>query len=85
MQRVGDAAKTSSSSSSREVGRALGSGPRLAMLDLLAQGERSVEQLADGGGAVGGERLPAPPGAAPSRPRGDPARGRARLLPARRR
>jgi rhodanese-related sulfurtransferase len=29
------------------VGRALASGPRLAMLDLLAQGERSVEQLAE--------------------------------------
>jgi rhodanese-related sulfurtransferase len=28
------------------AGRALGSAPRLAMLDVLAQGERSVEQLA---------------------------------------
>jgi DNA-binding transcriptional ArsR family regulator len=33
-----------------EVGRALGSGPRLALLDLLAQGERSVEQLAAASG-----------------------------------
>jgi DNA-binding transcriptional ArsR family regulator len=33
-----------------EVGRALGSGPRLAMMDLLAQGERSVEQLAAAAG-----------------------------------
>jgi rhodanese-related sulfurtransferase len=33
-----------------EAGRALGSGPRLAMLDLLAQGERSVEQLAAAAG-----------------------------------
>jgi DNA-binding transcriptional ArsR family regulator len=33
-----------------EVGRALGSGPRLAMMDLLAQGERSVEQLATAAG-----------------------------------
>ena len=32
------------------VGRALGSAPRLAMLDLLAQGERSVEQLAGAAG-----------------------------------
>lgn len=32
------------------VGRALASGPRLAMLDLLAQGERSVEQLAEAAG-----------------------------------
>ena len=29
-----------------EVGQALGSGPRLVLMDLLAQGERSVEQLA---------------------------------------
>ena len=29
-----------------QVGHALGSGPRLAMLDLLSQSERSVEQLA---------------------------------------
>lgn len=33
-----------------EVGRALGSGPRLALMDLLAQGERSVEQLAGAAG-----------------------------------
>jgi rhodanese-related sulfurtransferase/predicted transcriptional regulator len=33
-----------------QVGRALGSGPRLAMLDLLSQGERSVEQLAAAAG-----------------------------------
>ena len=33
-----------------EVGRALGSGPRLALMDLLAQGERSVEQLAAAAG-----------------------------------
>ena len=33
-----------------EVARALGSGPRLALMDLLAQGERSVEQLAGGAG-----------------------------------
>jgi rhodanese-related sulfurtransferase/DNA-binding MarR family transcriptional regulator len=33
-----------------QAGRALGSGPRLAMLDLLAQGERSVEQLAGAAG-----------------------------------
>lgn len=33
-----------------EAGRALASGPRLAMLDLLAQGERSVEQLATAAG-----------------------------------
>ena len=33
-----------------QVGHALGSGPRLAMLDLLAQGERSVEQLAGAAG-----------------------------------
>jgi rhodanese-related sulfurtransferase len=33
-----------------DVGRALASGPRLAMLDLLAQGERSVEELADAAG-----------------------------------
>jgi rhodanese-related sulfurtransferase/biotin operon repressor len=32
------------------VGRALASGPRLAVLDLLAQGERSVEQLAEAAG-----------------------------------
>jgi DNA-binding transcriptional ArsR family regulator len=32
------------------VGRALGSAPRLLMLDLLAQGERSVEHLADAAG-----------------------------------
>lgn len=29
------------------VGRAIGSGPRLELLDILAQGERSVERLAD--------------------------------------
>ena len=33
-----------------DVGRALGSGPRLALLDLLAQGERSVEDLATAAG-----------------------------------
>jgi rhodanese-related sulfurtransferase len=33
-----------------QVGHALGSGPRLAMLDLLAQGERPVEQLAAAAG-----------------------------------
>jgi rhodanese-related sulfurtransferase len=33
-----------------EVGRALGSGPRLALMDLLAQGERSVEALASDAG-----------------------------------
>ena len=33
-----------------QVGQALGSGPRLAMLDLLSQGERSVEQLAAAAG-----------------------------------
>ena len=33
-----------------QVGHALGSGPRLAMLDLLSQGERSVEQLAAAAG-----------------------------------
>ncbi len=33
-----------------EVARALGSGPRLALVDLLAQGERSVEQLAGAAG-----------------------------------
>jgi DNA-binding transcriptional ArsR family regulator len=33
-----------------EVARALGSGPRLALMDLLAQGERSVEQLAGAAG-----------------------------------
>lgn len=33
-----------------QVGRALGSGPRLAILDLLCQGERSVEQLAGAAG-----------------------------------
>jgi rhodanese-related sulfurtransferase/DNA-binding MarR family transcriptional regulator len=32
------------------VGQALGSGPRLVMLDVLAQGERSVEQLAEAAG-----------------------------------
>jgi rhodanese-related sulfurtransferase/DNA-binding HxlR family transcriptional regulator len=32
------------------VGHALGSGPRLVMLDVLAQGERSVEQLAEAAG-----------------------------------
>lgn len=30
------------------VGRAIGSGPRLELLELLAQGERSVERLAEG-------------------------------------
>ncbi len=33
-----------------DVARALGSGPRLALLDLLAQGERSVEDLATAAG-----------------------------------
>jgi DNA-binding transcriptional ArsR family regulator len=32
------------------VGHALGSAPRLVMLDVLAQGERSVEQLAEAAG-----------------------------------
>jgi rhodanese-related sulfurtransferase len=33
-----------------EVGRALASGPRLALMDLLAQGERSVDELASSAG-----------------------------------
>jgi rhodanese-related sulfurtransferase/DNA-binding MarR family transcriptional regulator len=33
-----------------QVGRALGSGPRLVILDLLSQGERSVEELARAAG-----------------------------------
>jgi rhodanese-related sulfurtransferase len=33
-----------------EVGRALASGPRLALMDLLSQGERSVDELASSAG-----------------------------------
>src|SRR5689334_14236011 len=33
-----------------DVGRALASGPRLALLDLLSQGERSVDELASSAG-----------------------------------
>jgi rhodanese-related sulfurtransferase/DNA-binding MarR family transcriptional regulator len=33
-----------------EVGRALASGPRLALMDLLSQGERSVDELASAAG-----------------------------------
>ena len=33
-----------------EVGRALASGPRLALMDLLSQGERSVDELASSSG-----------------------------------
>lgn len=47
---AGDLAKTGLFESLARVGRALGSAPRLALLDLLAQGERSVEQLAEAAG-----------------------------------
>ena len=36
-----------------EVGRALASGPRLALMDLLSQGERSVDELASAADLVG--------------------------------
>ena len=46
----GDPAKTRLFEHLAQVGHALGSGPRLVMLDLLGQGERSVEQLAGAAG-----------------------------------
>jgi rhodanese-related sulfurtransferase/DNA-binding MarR family transcriptional regulator len=47
---VGDAAKHELFDRLAEVGRALAGGSRLLMLDVLAQGERSVEHLADAAG-----------------------------------
>ena len=47
---VGDAAKHELFDRLAEVGRALAAGSRLLMLDVLAQGERSVEHLADAAG-----------------------------------
>ena len=47
---MGDAAKHELFDRLAEVGRALAGGSRLLMLDVLAQGERSVEHLADAAG-----------------------------------
>jgi rhodanese-related sulfurtransferase len=47
---VGDAAKHELFDRLAEVGRALAGGSRLLILDVLAQGERSVEHLADAAG-----------------------------------
>jgi DNA-binding transcriptional ArsR family regulator len=45
-----DSAKTRVFEQLAQVGRALGSGPRLVIFDLLSQGERSVEELARAAG-----------------------------------
>jgi rhodanese-related sulfurtransferase/DNA-binding MarR family transcriptional regulator len=47
---VGDVAKHELFDRLAEVGRALAGGPRLLILDVLAQGERSVEHLAEAAG-----------------------------------
>ncbi len=47
---MGDVAKHELFDRLAEVGRALAGGPRLLILDVLAQGERSVEHLADAAG-----------------------------------
>ena len=67
------------------VGKALARGKRLELLDLLAQAERPVDALADGGGAEPDHRVGAPADPQAGGAGGHPPRRHKDLLPARRR
>ena len=81
MQRVGDrVAKDALYDGFAEVAKALASGRRAEIVDVLAQGERSVDDVADEIGQTRRQHLSSPPGHGPRRGADHPSGRHADLL-----